>query len=109
MENSLMTPSSIVVEAGNTFCVKIHAVSEESTGYHFELVWDLPNNIEFLSKEWIPDNSSIGSSGTAVFRFKAIYADSVTHKLVFVQLAPDSTIADSIAVSVQVIRRICGC
>ncbi len=109
MANSLMTPESITVEAGKNFCVKIHSVSEGSTGYHWELVWNLPDNIQFISKQWIPDSDAIGSPGTALFKFKALYPETASYKLVFVQVAPDSTIADSLAVSVLVIPEIASC
>ncbi|ALB45799.1 protease inhibitor I42 family protein [Clostridium beijerinckii] len=109
MANSLVSPRRITVEAGETFCVRIRSVSEGSTGYHWELVYDIPNNIEFLSQEWIPDSNAIGSPGTAVFKFKALYSEKASQKLVFVQIASDSTIADSLSVSVRVIPRNANC
>lgn len=104
MASSLETPSNVTVKAGENFFVKIHAPSQSSTGYHWEVVEDYPTeNIRFVIKNWTPDNSDIGSEGVACFEFEAISASSMEFKLEFVQEAPNSTVSDTLAVGVKIV------
>lgn len=104
MTNSLETPQNITVKSGDAFYVKINAESEGSTGDHWEVINDFyVNKIKFITKEWIPDNSAIGSSGIDSFEFKADDSSKGSFKLNFVKETPNSIVDGTLSVDVTVV------
>jgi predicted secreted protein len=103
MNSVLITQKDMTVKAGEVFYIKIHATSEGSTGYHWDLLYNMPKNVEFIKKTWTYDNpNSIGSPGVATFEFKAISPLSYTFYLLFAQVTPSRTIADTLSVNVTI-------
>lgn len=66
----------IEAAAGGQFQIVIE--SNPTTGYHWEIIGELPPGLELLAKEYAPQGPmTVGSGGVDIFTFRAVKAGEV--------------------------------